>query len=47
VFGVDPAGVVVRAEVLVPVSGLARRPDDDEDGAGDRNEGFELASSLD
>ena len=47
-FGVDPAGVVVRAEVVVAGGGVGDEvPDDGEDGAADRNEGFEFASSFD
>ena len=47
-FGVDTASVVVRAEVVVAGGGVGEQvPDDGEDGAGDRDEGFELAPSFD
>ena len=47
-FGVDLAGVVVRAEVVVAGGGVGEQvPDGGEDGAGDRDEGFELPPSFD
>lgn len=47
-FGVDVAGVVVGAEVVEPgVCVDQQMPDHDEDGAGDGDEGFELASTFD
>ena len=47
-FGVDPAGVVVGAEVVEPGGGVGEQvPDDDQDGAGDRDQGFEFAAAFD
>ncbi|MGC2404697.1 MAG: hypothetical protein WA510_33205 [Acidobacteriaceae bacterium] len=42
---VDPAGVVARAQVMEAGGGVGQQvPDDDQDGAGDGNEGSELAA---
>jgi hypothetical protein len=42
---VDPAGVVAGAEVVVAGGAVGQQvPDDDQDGAGDGDEGFELSS---
>ena len=42
---VDVAGVVVAAEVVVAGAAVGEQvPDDDEDGAGDGDEGLELAA---
>ena len=47
-FGVDPGCVVVGAEVAEPGGGVVEHvPDDDQDGAGDRDQGFELAAAFD
>ena len=45
--GVDVSGVVIGAQIVV--SGfwiLQQVPDDDQDGAGDRDEGVELAAAC-
>ncbi|MEV6926024.1 hypothetical protein AB0M46_16225 [Dactylosporangium sp. NPDC051485] len=48
VAGVDAGGVVVGAEVAEPGGGVGQEvPDDDEDGAGDGDEGFEFAAAFD
>src|SRR5512142_1812860 len=45
---VDAAGVVAGAEVVVAGGGVGEQvPDDDHDGAGDGNQGLELAAALD
>src|SRR6266571_2959100 len=45
---VDAGGVVVGAEVVEPGGGVGEQvPDDDEDGAGDGDEGFEFAAAFD
>ena len=45
---VDPGHVVVRSEVVEAGGGIGQQvPDDGEDGAGDRDEGLELASAFD
>ena len=45
---VDALGVEVGAEVVVAGGGVGEEvPDDDEDRAGDRDEGFELAAAFD
>src|SRR5215469_7565576 len=45
---VDPAGVIAGAEVVVAGGGVIEQvPDDDQDGAGDRDQGLELAPALD
>jgi hypothetical protein len=47
-LGVDAAGVVAGAEVVVAGSGVGQQvPDDDQDGAGDGDQGLELAAALD
>ena len=47
-FGVDAAGVVVGAEVAEAGGGVGEQvPDDDQDGAGDRDEGLEFAAAFD
>ena len=46
--GVDAAGVEVRAQVTKPGGGVGQQvPDDDQDGAGDGDQGFEFASAFD
>ena len=46
--GVEAAGVVAGAEFLVAGSQISEQvPDDDQDGAGNRDQGFELAAALD
>ena len=46
--GVDAAGVVAGAEVVVAGGGVGEQvPDDDQDGAGDGDEGLELAAAVD
>ena len=46
--GVDAAGVVVGSEVVEAGGGVGEQvPDDDQDGAGDRDQGLELAAALD
>ena len=45
---IDAGGVVVGSEVVVARGRVGEQvPDDDQDGAGDRDEGFELASAFD
>jgi hypothetical protein len=45
---VDAAGVVVGAQVMEAGGGVGEQvPDDHQDGAGDRDQGFELADALD
>ena len=45
---VQTAGVVVGAEVVVAGGGVGEQvPDDDQDGSGDGDEGFELAAAFD
>ena len=47
-FDVDAAGVVVGSEVMEAGEGVGEQvPDDDQDGAGDRNQGLELAAAFD
>ncbi|MFC9767103.1 hypothetical protein [Rhodococcus jostii] len=47
-FGVDAAGVIVGAEVAEAGKRVGEQvPDDDEDGTGDRDQGFELATVFD
>ena len=47
-FGVDPAGVVVGAEIVVAGGGIDEQvPDDGENGTGNSDQGFELAPSFD
>ena len=47
-FEVDAAGVVVGSEVVEAGGGVGQEvPDDDENGAGDRDQGLELAAALD
>ena len=47
-FGVDPGGVVVDAEVVEPGGGVVEQvPDDDQDRAGDCDEGLEFAAAFD
>ena len=47
-FDVDVAGVVVGSEVMEAGEGVGEQvPDDDQDGAGDRNQGLELAAAFD
>lgn len=47
-FGVDAAGVVVGSEVVESGERVGQQvPDDDQDGAGDRDQGLELAASFD
>ena len=47
-FGVDAVGVVVDAEVVEACGGVGEQvPDDHQDGAGDRDEGLELAAAFD
>ena len=47
-FDVDAAGVVVGSEVAEAGEGVGEQvPDDDQDGAGDRDQGLELAAALD
>jgi hypothetical protein len=45
---VDAGGVVVGAEVVEAGGGVGQQvPEDDQDGTGDRDEGFELAAAFD
>lgn len=45
---VDATGVVVGAEIVESCGGVGEQvPDDHQDGAGDGDEGFELASAAD
>src|SRR5512142_2921408 len=45
---VDPAGAVAGAEVVVAGGGVGEQvPDDDQGGAGDGDQGLELAAALD
>ena len=44
---VDPCRVVVAAEVLEARGVGQQVPDDDQDGAGDRDQGLELAAAFD
>src|SRR6266568_9495671 len=45
---VDAVGVVAGAQVVVAGGGVGEQvPDDDQDGAGDGDQGFELAAALD
>jgi hypothetical protein len=47
-FDVDPAGVVVGSEVVEASGWVTQQlPDDDKDGAGDRNQCLELAAAFD
>ena len=47
-FGVDAAGVVVRAKVVEARRRVAEQiPHDDEDGARDGDQGVEFAATLD
>jgi len=47
-FGVDALGVVVGSEVAEAGFGVCEQvPDDDQDGAGDRDQSLELAAALD
>ena len=47
-FGGDAVGVVVGAEVAEAGGGVGQQvPDDDQDGARDRDQGFELAAAFD
>src|SRR5258705_2119153 len=47
-FDVDAAGVVVGSEIMEPGEGVSEQvADDDQDGAGDRDQGLELAAAFD
>src|SRR6202171_4002512 len=47
-FDVDPGDVVVGSEVVEAGEGVGEQvPDDDQDGAGDRDQGLELAATFD
>ena len=47
-FDVDPADVVVGSKVAESGGWVGEQlPDDDQDGAGNRDEGFELAAAFD
>ena len=47
-LGVGAGGVVIGAEFAEPGGGIGQQvPDDDQDGAGDGDQGFELADPLD
>ena len=46
-FGTQPCVEEVRAEIAVSAGGVGEQvPDDDEDGAGDRDQGAELADAF-
>ena len=46
--GVDAAGVEVTAEVVIASGGVGEQvPDDHQDGAGDGDQGLELAATFD
>ena len=47
-FDVDAAGVVIGSEFAEAGSGVVEQvPDDDQDGAGDRDQGLEFAAAFD
>ncbi len=47
-FGVDAVGVVVGSEIAESSRWVGEQvPDDGQDGAGDRDEGFEFAAAFD
>src|SRR6267142_5775577 len=47
-FDVDAAGVVVGSEIMEPGEGVSEQvPDGDQEGAGDRDQGLELAAAFD
>lgn len=47
-FDVDAAGVVFGSEVMEPGERVSEQvPDDDQDGTGDRDQGFEFATAFD
>lgn len=47
-LGHDASGVVVGSEVVKPGGGIGEQlPDDHQDGASDRDEGFKLAAAFD
>jgi hypothetical protein len=47
-IGVGAVGVEVRAQVVEPCGGIGEQvPDDDQDGSGDGDQGFELAAAFD
>ena len=47
-IGVGAVGIEVRAQVMEPCGGIGEQvPDDDQDGAGHGDQGFELAAAFD